>query len=78
MARFLLAGASAAELTSVVLQSGFSALTEIIAELDGYLARKGLTATELVGRAADALQTYQQQVPQPGRWRGFVPPETLA
>jgi dihydroorotate dehydrogenase len=77
VARFLLAGASAAELTSVVLQSGFSALTRIIAELDAYLARKGLTAAELIGRAADALQTYQQQKPHPGRWRDFVPPETL-
>ena len=77
VARLMLAGASAAELTSVVLQSGFGALTHVIAELDAYLARKGLTATELVGRAADALQTYQQQPARPGRWRDFVPPETL-
>lgn len=77
VARFMLAGASAAELTSVVLQSGFAALTDIIAELDAYLARKGLSATELVGRAADALRTYQEQPPRPGRWRDFVPRETL-
>ena len=78
VARFVLAGASAAELTSIVLQSGFAALTGVIAELDAYLARQGLSATELVGRAADALRTYQQQEPRPGRWRDFVPPETLA
>jgi dihydroorotate dehydrogenase (NAD+) catalytic subunit len=78
VARFMLAGASAVELTSVVLQSGFAALGEIIAELDAYLARKRLNAAELVGHAADTLQTYQEQTPHPGRWRDFVPRETLA
>ncbi len=77
VARFMLAGASAVELTSVVLQSGFSALTDIVAEFDAYLARKGLSATELVGRAAEALRTYQEQTLRPGLWRDFVPPGTL-
>ncbi len=78
VARFLLAGASAVEMTSVVWQSGFPALARATEELGAYLERKELTAAALIGRAADALQTYQEQQPRPGRWRDFVPPETLA
>lgn len=77
VARVLLAGASAAELTSLVLQAGFAALGSVIAELDGYLAEQGLAAPDLVGRAADALGAYGAQAARPGRWRDFVPPETI-
>jgi hypothetical protein len=34
--------------------------------------------TALVGKSADALQSYTDQPEAPGRWRNFVPPESLA
>ncbi len=77
VARMALAGASACELLSVVMHEGFSGLTRVIVELDALLAARGLTLAELVGRAADALQGYGEQSEMPGRWKDFVPAETL-
>jgi dihydroorotate dehydrogenase len=78
VARMALAGARATEALSIVMHHGFGGLTRIIAELDTYLAGKGLRFTDLVGRAADSLHAYGEQPENPGRWRDFVPPETLA
>jgi dihydroorotate dehydrogenase (NAD+) catalytic subunit len=77
VARFLLAGATAVEMTSAVLQSGFGALGAARDELAAYMDRKALTAPGLVGQAADRMQGYAQQVARPGHWQGFVPRETL-
>jgi len=77
VARMALAGASAVEVASVVMHEGFSGITRVLAELDGFLAARGMDFAALIGRAADALQTYADQPEQPGRWRGFVPRETL-
>ena len=76
--RMALAGASAVELLSLVMQEGFGGLTRTIAELDRLLAARDLRFADIVGRTADALQDYAQQIPVPGRWRDFVPKETLA
>jgi hypothetical protein len=73
-----LAGASATELCSVVMHEGFGGLTRVIAELDAFVATRGVWFAELVGRAADALGGYGEQAETPGRWRDFVPPETIA
>ena len=73
--RFLLAGASAVQLNSVVFTRGFGAITDAIDELDHYLADRGDTAAGIVGRAADALGSYTDQPAEPERWRRFVPPE---
>jgi dihydroorotate dehydrogenase (NAD+) catalytic subunit len=78
VARMALAGASACELMSVVMHEGFTGLTRIIAELDALLTERGLAFTDLIGRAADALQDYGAQDPMPGRWQQFVPAETLS
>ncbi len=78
MARMALAGASATELLSVVMHEGFGALTRIIGELEALLTARGLDFSELIGRAADRLASYAEQPEQPGRWRNYVPPETLA
>ncbi|MBV9248491.1 MAG: dihydroorotate dehydrogenase [Acetobacteraceae bacterium] len=75
--RMALAGASAIEVLSVVMQEGFAALTRIVAELDAFLVARGLRFADLVGRAADTLQSYADQPERPGRWRDFVPAETL-
>lgn len=74
VARFLMSGAAATEMASLVLMQGYGALTDCIAELDAYLDRQGKSAAELLGVAADKLQSYAQQPDQPGYWREFAPP----
>lgn len=78
VARMALAGAAATELLSVVMHEGFGALTRVIHELETLLAARRLDFSYLVGRAADRLASYAEQPEQPGRWRAYVPPETLA
>jgi len=73
-----LAGASAVEVLSVVMAEGFGALARILSELDALLAARSLAFADLIGRAADARQSYAAQAPLNGRWRAFVPPQTLA
>ena len=60
VARSLLAGASAAELATAVWTDGFGVLAHALAELDEYLEREGLAASELVGEATDAVMTYEE------------------
>jgi dihydroorotate dehydrogenase (NAD+) catalytic subunit len=76
--RMALVGASATELCSVVMHEGFGGLARVIAELDAWLAARGMRFSELIGRAADALQGYGAQAEVVGRWKAFVPPETIA
>jgi dihydroorotate dehydrogenase len=76
VARMALAGAAAVEALSIAMHEGFGGLTRLIGELDAWLAGKDLRFADLVGRAADALQSYAEQPETPGRWRDFVPPET--
>jgi dihydroorotate dehydrogenase len=77
VARMALAGASACELLSVIMHEGFGGLTRVIVELDALLVRRDMVFSELVGRAADALAGYGDQEEMPGRWKAFVPEETL-
>ncbi|MBL8379206.1 MAG: hypothetical protein JNM79_15160 [Burkholderiales bacterium] len=77
-ARMLLAGASAVEYCSAIMTDGFEVLTRAIVDLEDYVARKGGTAQELIGRAADQVAGYETLAARDGYWRGFVPPETLA
>lgn len=60
VARFLLAGASATQLVTAVHGGGFAALEAAIAELAAYVDARGIPARELVGRAADAVLTYDE------------------
>jgi dihydroorotate dehydrogenase len=76
--RMALSGASAVEVMSVVMQQGFGGITKVVGEVADFLARRELRFCEIVGKSADALRTYTQQPEQPGHWRAFVPPETLA
>jgi dihydroorotate dehydrogenase (NAD+) catalytic subunit len=76
--RMAVCGAAATELLSIVMHEGFGGLTRVIDELDSFLARRELTFRDLIGRSADALTGYGEQPEIPGRWRDFVPPETLA
>lgn len=77
IARFLLAGASAVEMTSAILVGGPRVIEQSLRELSSYLDKQRRSAMELIGEAADRLQTYQQQAAQPGYWKRFVPPEML-
>jgi dihydroorotate dehydrogenase (NAD+) catalytic subunit len=77
VARMALAGASAVEVMSVVMQEGFGGITRLIAELVSFLEQRSLCFAEIVGRSADALRSYAEQPDVPGRWKQFVPPETL-
>lgn len=58
VARFLLAGARAVQVTSSVLIEGFGALARIRDELEAYLAEQGVDAAAIVGEAADAAVGY--------------------
>lgn len=77
VARMALAGASAIEALSVVMHEGFGGLSRVIAELDALLTARRLNFADLIGRAADALRGYAEQPERPGRWRDFVPADTL-
>ncbi|GAB3066147.1 tRNA-dihydrouridine synthase [Stenotrophomonas tumulicola] len=74
VARFLLAGASATEMTSAVFAGGYGVLEDAITELDSYLGRRGRTAAGLLGIAADRAQGYHEQASRPGHWEQFAPP----
>ena len=78
VARMALAGASASELLSIVMHEGFGGLTRVIDELHTWLEVHDMHFMELIGRTADALQSYADQPEMPGHWKDFVPPETLA
>jgi dihydroorotate dehydrogenase len=63
VARFLLAGARAVEMTTVVMTDGPGALTTTLEQLAEYLHRQGASAEAIVGEAADAVKTYQEVRP---------------
>lgn len=57
--RFLLSGARAVEMASVVMTSGTQVFSSMIVELEKYCERKNVSSLEeLVGKAADAAATY--------------------
>jgi dihydroorotate dehydrogenase (NAD+) catalytic subunit len=60
VAQMLLAGASAVQLTSLVMTDGATALRDVTDELSRYLGRQGVSARQLVGESADAVQSYQE------------------
>lgn len=60
VAQMLLAGASAVQLTSAVMTDGPPALRRAADELSEYLDAQGVSARDIVGEAADAVQTYEE------------------
>ncbi|HEU5348167.1 MAG TPA: hypothetical protein VFU63_06105 [Ktedonobacterales bacterium] len=77
VARSLLAGASAVEVCSLVMQRGYGALGHLADEMSAYLSEQGIArASDIIGEAADGVQTYQQAAPPAENevtWRSFVP-----
>jgi dihydroorotate dehydrogenase len=78
LARFLLAGASAVQVTSAILTGGFGVIARMTDDFTAYLDRKQASARDLVGRAADRIGTYAEQESRPDYWRAFVVPEARA
>jgi dihydroorotate dehydrogenase (NAD+) catalytic subunit len=72
VARFLLAGATAVQVSSAVFVGGFGVITRMLDEFSDYLDRKGVDAADLIGRAADQLGNYAQQASRPDHWKSFV------
>ena len=70
--RMMLAGASAVEMASQVMLRGTPVLTSALAELDAYLQRKGMTAAELVGLAADRRKTFADMPLRTNNWKNYV------
>ena len=73
IARMMLAGASAVEMSSPLMHRGFELLASALAELESYLTRKGLTAAERVGHAADSCKTFAQMSLRTDNWRKYIP-----
>jgi dihydroorotate dehydrogenase (NAD+) catalytic subunit len=78
IARFLLSGASAVQVSSAIFTGGFGVIPRMLQEFSSYLDRKQLNAGDLIGQAADRLGTYQEQVSRPDYWKSFVTPEALS
>ena len=77
IARVMLAGASAAEISSAVMLRGFDLIERSLAELKGYLNAKDIDAQDLIGRAADARKTFAEMPRLKGNWRNYVPQDAL-
>ena len=73
IARMMLAGASAVAMASPVMLRGFELLSEALADLKAYLASKELTATDLIGHAADRRRSFAEMPPRLGNWREYIP-----
>jgi dihydroorotate dehydrogenase (NAD+) catalytic subunit len=60
VARFLLAGASAVQLATVVFLEGWGAIRRIVDQLESYLVEAELDARDLIGDATDHVLAYAQ------------------
>jgi dihydroorotate dehydrogenase (NAD+) catalytic subunit len=77
VARMLLAGARAVEMTTAVMLNGTAVIRSSIDELDGYLKEQNVSVTDIIGEAADKMTAYTDQPARPGHWKRFVQPEAL-
>ncbi|MBK5960406.1 dihydroorotate dehydrogenase [Rhodoplanes elegans] len=73
VARMMLAGASAVEMSSAVMLRGFEVLSDSLAALAAYLDRKDVSARDLIGRAADRRKTFAEMPLRTDNWRRYVP-----
>jgi len=72
IARMMLAGASAVEMSTPVMLRGFDTLAGALADFTAYLARKGVTAADLIGRAADQRKTFRDMPLRTDNWKNYV------
>mgnify|MGYP000035207529 FL=1 len=71
--RFMMAGASAVQMTSAIFTDGYSAIDKSLGQLEKYLEEKNITAADLIGLAADRVKTYAEQDSKVDHWRKFTP-----
>lgn len=72
VARMMLAGASAVEMSSEVMLRGASVLSNAVVELESYLQRKNVDAASLIGLAADQRKTFADMPLRTNNWRKYV------
>ena len=72
VARMMLAGASAVEMASEVMLRGAPVLSAALHEFEAYLQRKGISAAELIGMAADQRKTFADMPLRTNNWRKYV------
>ena len=68
----MLAGASAVEMTSSIFTGGSGVIMSSLDQLQSYLNKKNISASEIIGIVADKVQSYDEQLDQPGHWRQFI------
>ncbi|WP_374015639.1 dihydroorotate dehydrogenase [Phaeobacter sp. A36a-5a] len=73
VARMMLAGSSAVGLSSEVMLRGWRVITDAVDELEAYCDKMGMSAADLIGRAADARRTYTELPTVGDHWRDFIP-----
>ena len=73
IARMMLAGASAVAMASPVMLRGYDVLAEALAEFDGFLERKNITAADLIGQAADRRKTFADMPTRTDNWCNYCP-----
>ncbi len=73
IARFMLAGACAVQMTSAIFTGGFPVITECLREFTDYLIDKKMNARDLIGVAADRITAYEAQELRPDHWKTFLP-----
>lgn len=74
VARMLLAGAHAVEMSSAVMMRGAGVIADSVAELSRYLDRVGVDARALIGRAADARLSFADMPLRRDNWKNYVTP----
>jgi dihydroorotate dehydrogenase (NAD+) catalytic subunit len=72
IARMMLAGASAVQMSSPVMIRGSETLSSALAEFQTYLRRKSLNAAELIGVAADRRRSFPAMPLKTDNWKKYV------
>jgi dihydroorotate dehydrogenase (NAD+) catalytic subunit len=73
IARMMLAGAFAVEMSSPVMLRGFAVLSDAISEFSEYLGRKNVAASELIGLAAERRKSFPAMPLRTDNWRKYTP-----
>lgn len=72
VARFLLSGATAVQMTSAIFTGGYGVISQVLDEFNEYLDHHNTNSIELIGKAADQVQTYAEQKNNPDYWKEFI------
>lgn len=72
IARMMLAGASAVQMSSAVMIRGTETLSDALAQFQAYLTRKNLNAVDLIGVAADCRRPFPAMPLKTDNWKKYV------